>query len=313
MRTDIHDLALGKWRSLLPELGIHEQFLTDKHGPCPICGGKDRFRWDNKDGRGSYICSKCGPGSGVDLVIGVNRVDFRVAKQMIEAKIGTAKIEPIKPRRGFDSSRFVDRWKGALKLSGDDQASVYLRSRGIEVCEYPSVLRYMPRQAYYHDDKSVTYHPALAALFVGPDLKEATVHFTHLADDGLGKANVREAKKLAPGKIPQGGAVRLGSSAETMGIGSGLETSLAASILFGIPVWASLNDGNLIKWTPPERARHIVIFGDHDENYCGQAAAYTLAHKLRCKGYEVDIEIPARCGDDWCDVLGRRGSRKEIT
>lgn len=38
------------------------------HGPCPHCGGKDRFRMDDLEGRGTWFCNQCGAGDGLDLV-----------------------------------------------------------------------------------------------------------------------------------------------------------------------------------------------------------------------------------------------------
>nr|WP_259694507.1 DUF927 domain-containing protein [Proteus mirabilis] len=38
------------------------------HTACPACGGKDRFRFDNKDDNGTFICNQCGSGDGLDLV-----------------------------------------------------------------------------------------------------------------------------------------------------------------------------------------------------------------------------------------------------
>ena len=67
--------ARHRWREILPQLGIETRFLTNKHGPCPLCGGKDRFRFDDKDGSGSYYC-RCGPGVGVILVCKKNGWDF---------------------------------------------------------------------------------------------------------------------------------------------------------------------------------------------------------------------------------------------
>ena len=45
MQADVTKEVIGKWPSTLLELGIPEEFLTGKHGPCPMCGGKDRFRF----------------------------------------------------------------------------------------------------------------------------------------------------------------------------------------------------------------------------------------------------------------------------
>ena len=52
---------------MLPTMGVDARFLTGRHGPCPVCGGTDRFRWDDKDGTGSFFCSGCGPGDGFML------------------------------------------------------------------------------------------------------------------------------------------------------------------------------------------------------------------------------------------------------
>ena len=65
----IHDIARGRWPNLFPELGVPVALLNGKHQACPMCGGKDRFRFTDHGGTGAYICNQCGNGSGVDLVM----------------------------------------------------------------------------------------------------------------------------------------------------------------------------------------------------------------------------------------------------
>jgi phage/plasmid primase-like uncharacterized protein len=48
--------AVGRWPDILAALGIADDHLTRRHGPCPGCGGKDRYRFDDRDGRGTWIC-----------------------------------------------------------------------------------------------------------------------------------------------------------------------------------------------------------------------------------------------------------------
>jgi putative DNA primase/helicase len=55
-----------RWPWLLTRFGIPASALKGKNCPCPGCGGKDRFRFDNKDGTGSFLCSQ---GSG-DVLAG---------------------------------------------------------------------------------------------------------------------------------------------------------------------------------------------------------------------------------------------------
>ena len=70
-RLDVRTAARGRWRGILHSLGMDERSLSGKHCPCPLCGGKDRFRFDDKDGRGTYYCSGCGAGDGVKLAMGL--------------------------------------------------------------------------------------------------------------------------------------------------------------------------------------------------------------------------------------------------
>ena len=64
--SEITAQAVGKWDYIFHSLGI--EVGNGKHCPCPICGGKDRFRFDNQNGRGTYICNQCGSGDGLELI-----------------------------------------------------------------------------------------------------------------------------------------------------------------------------------------------------------------------------------------------------
>jgi phage/plasmid primase-like uncharacterized protein len=43
------EAASGRWPDLLAHFcGLTPDQLSDKHQPCPLCGGKDRYRFDDK-------------------------------------------------------------------------------------------------------------------------------------------------------------------------------------------------------------------------------------------------------------------------
>lgn len=308
----IQDRALGRWRDILLGVGVPSSALTGKHGPCPICNsGRDKFRWDDRNGSGSFFCNFCGAGGGVDFVMKFLRCDFITAKAEIEKHIGSAKVHvPKAVDVGDMQGRMIASWQRAQPLGASDAAARYLRARGLDLDPWPSQLRYAAEAAYKHDDGKKSFHPAMVAKFVGPDGKMFTLHRTFLDDRGR-KADLPEVRKLAPGKSPEGGAVRLAPSAETMGVSTGIETSLSASIMWRVPVWATLNDRLLLKWEPPPTARRILIFGDNDASFSGQMAAYGLAYRLRnmqtdgVHKYEIEIHIPEKIGDDWNDVHRR--------
>ncbi len=78
--------ANGQWQSILSVMG-HDLPLN-QHMACPACGGKDRFRFDNKDDNGTFICNQCGAGDGLDLVQLVLGVDVTEAAKEVAGIIG---------------------------------------------------------------------------------------------------------------------------------------------------------------------------------------------------------------------------------
>lgn len=63
---EVKQKANGQWQNILSNLGAEVPLNT--HTACPACGGKDRFRFDNKGDNGTFICNQCGSGDGLDLV-----------------------------------------------------------------------------------------------------------------------------------------------------------------------------------------------------------------------------------------------------
>jgi putative DNA primase/helicase len=141
----------------------------------------------------------------------------------------------------------------------------------------------------------------MLAMVTSPDGKPSTIHRTFLTQSGT-KAPIEAPRRLMPGSITKGVAVRLTAPAETLGIAEGIETALSATALTGIPCWAALNAAMLKGWQPPDLVTHVIIFADHDENFTGQAAAYALAHRLQNIDRRVTIRIPQPVGQDWNDV-----------
>lgn len=304
-RENIHDIARGRWRSILPQLGIHESNLTGKHGPCPLCGGKDRFRWDNKAGGGGYICGQCGSGTGLDLVMKSNGIDFKEARTRVLQLVGSAPVEAPKANRGNDfGGKLAERvWNDGISLNGMDPASKYLSLRGLRSTRYPASLRFVRRAFVKLDDGRTTHLPALAAKFTAPDGEAFVVQNLFLDDAGRKSPLVPKPRQFTPGTIPQGGAVRLGYAAETMGVAEGVETAMSAAKLHDVPVWATLTAGLLSKWEAPQGVKHVIVFSDADANYQGQAAAFALAHRLVIKGLNVEVRIPPELDTDWNDLL----------
>ncbi|WP_301101088.1 toprim domain-containing protein [Propionivibrio sp.] len=294
------ELAVGRWPGLLARFGIERNLLTGKHVPCPACEGRDRFRFDDKDGRGTFFCSHCGAGDGFKLLNLVKGWAFKQAATEIEKVVGT--VAAIPPRQlqtdveKIESCRRI--WGESKVVVAGDPVSRYLARRtGINVV--PACVRFHPALSYRHDDGSATRHPAMIAKVQDADGNGVAIHRTYLTNDGQ-KASVPTVKKVV-GTLPASSAVRLAPASSTIGIAEGIETALSASVRFSVPVWSCISAGGMEKWAPPTGTERVIVFGDNDLSGTGQAAAWILAKRLIASGLAVEVKIPNEPGTDWAD------------
>lgn len=301
-RLNVRDAAAGKWPGLLLGFGLTERQLSGRHCPCPACGGNDRFRFDDKDGRGTWFCSHCGAGDGVSMLMLLKGWDFKTAAREIEQAAGVIPVgEKPKQRGEADKVEKLRRvWSEARPLQVGDEVMRYLAGRGLSVDRFPDSIRLHPALSYFDGETFVGKFPAMVARVVGLDCSGLTLHRTYLQDGR--KALVESAKKLMPGKAISGGAVRLSPTGSCLGIAEGIETALAASELFGLPVWSCISAHGIESFEPPAGIDRMIIFADNDASFTGQRAAYAAAFRLTQRGIKVDVRIPDMPGD-WLDVL----------
>lgn len=315
---ELRDQCRNKWASILQMFGIKGDHLTGRHAPCPLCdGGKDRFRFDNKDGLGTWICNSCGAGDGMKLLMLKTGRGFSDLARDIRQRLGEAteapaprKIDPEKARAAADTL-----WNQGSIISEGDGAFDYLTGRGL-VGPFPMRLRFC-RSCRVKDHPTKSTLPAMLALVSGPDGAAVTVHRTYLENGDKARwiepGDTKEAspRKLMAGDIPKGSAIRLGEPIDgRLGIGEGIETALAVKQRFGITCWSAINSTMLADFAVPLGLRELHIFGDNDKKFGGQAAAYKLAHRAatmqRGPGIVV-VHIPQRAGTDWADIVQRDG------
>jgi putative DNA primase/helicase len=55
-------------------------------------------------------------------------------------------------------------------------------------------------------------------------------------------------------------------------------------------------------WIVPTDVRELLVFADNDVNFAGQAAAFTLAHRIKRTDLTIRIEVPPTIGLDWNDI-----------
>jgi putative DNA primase/helicase len=292
--------ATNKWPGIFNQLGI--DVGDGRHTVCPICGKKN-FRFDDKDGCGSWICT-CGNGDGWELVKIVLGCDFKEALDQVRPIIGTVAPSAICGEKKASPDILRKMFIASSKATPSDPVGRYLRMRGLQTI--PEALRYIPA---CWESETKKEHPTMLAVVSLPDGTAVTMHRTYLGHDGK-KLRVESPKKLMPGlKKATGGAIRLFDPAHgAIGVAEGIETAIACYQLHGIPTWATVSASMMASFVPPIEIKKVYIYGDNDshKSYAGQAAAYSLAKRLiEVNKMPVEVLIPDVPGD-WLDVLNNR-------
>jgi phage/plasmid primase-like uncharacterized protein len=127
---DIPRLARGRWPQIHSSLGIPRESMTKVGKPCPMCHGHDRFSYDDKDGRGTYICRGCGAGDGITLLMRYRGWDFKTTCEEVGLVIGASDPIPIQKPKRSTQSLAIKLWDEAT--DNDTKVSIhqYARRKG---------------------------------------------------------------------------------------------------------------------------------------------------------------------------------------
>jgi putative DNA primase/helicase len=322
------------WHRVLPMLGVEPALIENpkRSGPCPIeGGGKTRFRFDNKAGRGTWICNHCGAGDGVSLVAKVNGTDVRGAIQLIRGAIGGTKHQPefrrAKPvEPDVKTPQQIEKARDGLKRAWckakaiiDTPAQLYLQNRvvGLNLTWLASSFRF--RDELFHFDSETAKKSRLPCLLsrvvdASSPSHVVTLHRTYLSSTGQ-KAGVSpdQVKKLMPATVEKigGESIQLNTATGalvivTEGIESGLAWVMACKNRY--PVYAAISCGNLAKFKWPMGTKAILIASDHDAVNPKTGLRPGLHHAKILKeraveaGIKAIIKIPDTQGIDWDDL-----------
>ena len=329
MREKTIHAAKGRWEAILtdPRIGIEPYRLDGRHHECPQCGHHDGFRFDNQDGSGSWICSHCDPqaGYGIQLVMRTLGLGFPAAADLVDEILGDGPRRDAGPERSRQdpTPRIKAILAGTHPLDGTDVASRYLKARGVQPAGLGErvSLGHHPGLDYYerrHHEAKQAYevvkvgtYPAMVAILRNPKGQPGTLHVTYLAQDGSAKAPVGSPKKILSSP-PEGGAIRLWSPGERLVVAEGIETAMAAAWWFQEGAWATYSADFMEKLQVPDEVREVVVVGDNDRSFRGQAAAYALAHRVYLKRKAVTVVLPPDPDTDFLDMVNAGGAPRQV-
>ena len=293
--SDAAKAARGQWPRILPALGV--KVVKNLHISCPVCGGTDRFRFDDQEGRGTWICNQCGAGDGMDLVKKALSISLTEAALRVNGLTGSLPpVEDIPAASGDENSetaRAAAVKQAQLLVSTAQQTSgnAYLSRKGWpeQSCLTLSKPQKVALTAYHAGDVVVPLHD------MGGQLVNAQL------------INAAGEKRTLKGGQVKGAChiVSNGKPAARIWLTEGYATGLTVHNLTGDEVWIALSSVNLLSLAGLAREKHaalpLLIAADRDLNGDGQAKAKQAAEASRAA-----VALPPVFGD-WNDAFMQYG------
>ncbi|MEH3413741.1 primase-helicase zinc-binding domain-containing protein [Phytobacter diazotrophicus] len=294
--TETVNQACGHWPRILPALGV--KVIKNRHQACPVCGGSDRFRFDDKEGRGTWFCNQCGAGDGLKLVEKVFGVKPSEAARRVNAVTGS--LPPVSPAVIADTEAATE---------ADRKAATALAVKLMEKTRTATGNAYLIRKGFpAHECLTLTAtHKTGGVTFSAGDVV-VPLH------DGTGAlVNIQLINAGGDKRTLKGGAVKgcchtlegKKQAGKRLWIAEGYATALTVHHLTGETVMVALSSVNLLSLASQARQKHpacqIVLAADRDLNGNGQSKAAAAADA--CNGV---VALPPVFGD-WNDAFMQKG------
>ena len=250
---------VGKWRPVLEGYGI-KLGNPRKEGPCPVCGGKTRFRFDDLGGQGTSFCSHCTPHKrdGLGLLTDyLSKPVYEVAQELL----GNDTYKSIAPRRvnqaDDDAVRKanIEQAKKGAKLAIESArlaSHPYMNNKGFSG-------EWLTNSDPWHSREGVI--PAGEIMLI-PIYKDGDlVNVQKIGTDGT--------KRPLWGGDMQGVYHPIDGKIKNIAIVEGFATGVTINKATGWKTYVAFNTANLAAAVKTAKDEHseaaIIIFGDHDD------------------------------------------------
>ncbi|EHU9077667.1 DUF927 domain-containing protein [Escherichia coli] len=266
--SNVSSAAMGQWPNLLRHLGIKVP-KNGKHGPCPLCGGHDRFRFDDKEGRGTWICNQCGAGDGLSLISKAHGSAIKDAAKLIASLLPDQSTNHDQVKQNIKNRRMhnnysdeqlekkrqdaMTRANEMLNESSSDNSSPYIISKGLEALErLRTTTEYRVGGITFHVGSIIVPLINASGVCVNVQLITSTGEKRYLAG-----GQKQSAFHYIRGK-------------QLFCIVEGYATGLSVHLATGASVYCAMDCGNLLPVAQIARSQHpdatILLCADNDAN-----------------------------------------------
>lgn len=309
------DAAKGQWPVIFEYYGLPP--VTGKHhfkGDCPVCGARGKFRVDDRNGEGTWICV-CGSGDGMSLLMKTQGKGFSAISAEVDKIIGNNFRRDVIPAHSSAAKlrqRAVSKFSKLIPLKGTT-AEDYLRQRGINRLPTEAV-KFCDRQRHQGN-----VYQAIYSLATDDKGELCYLHRTLL--DGDKKAPLGESAKRMNSLQEDtyldhatSVAIRMFPVSSTLGIAEGIETALSCYQQYKVNTWATLTSGFMKKFRVPAGVKHLIIFADMDPTSAtGHAAAFSCAwSNLNAKNDLEKVSVRWPDHGDFNDMIRNGDQVREL-
>ena len=305
-------------------------------GPCPICGGTDRFainpRKIGKNGKpGLFGCRRCDEGGdAIDLERFLRGTTFRGAIKDLSG----APIVEENPGEAARRARWwafcreaIEQTVAGLQPVLGSPGETYLRDERCIDTGLPAIRRALetvaaigwhPSVYFSQKDPNEPFHElhgrrlgCIVGMMTDPATGErlGPISRTYLLD----RKKIGKAKTLKRAETERLGVVRISSSPEAgrLAVNEGIETAFSFLEMGGVPVWSTGSD-NTMRWLPViDAVDELLIGADNDargpgERGASERAARALRARWLAAGRKADLFMPPGFKTDFNDVLRER-------
>ncbi|WP_406596027.1 DUF927 domain-containing protein [Aeromonas veronii] len=313
--SDVVAAAAGHWPDVLAGLGI-ETPCRGKHGPCPACGGKDRFRLDDKGGRGTFICGQCGAGDGLDLVCRVTSKNPKEAAELVAPLVGLSAggLDPVERERIHQQQQA--RAEQERKQEEQQRQKAARRAAAIiSDCEQGNT-HYVERKGFGSHLNAVNRtlireggenYPAGSLVIPLTNEAGELVNVQLIGHDG-------SKRYLAGGQ--KAGAFHRIDGGELVAVVEGYATGLSVHLAIGATVYCAMDAGNLLAVAQIARRQHpkarLLLCGDNDEGTKGNPGKAKAEHAATTVGGLVALPSVAGDWNDYHQAHGLTATKEAI-
>jgi hypothetical protein len=262
-------------------------------GPCPVCGGVDRFSINVR--KQIFNCRGCAVGGDViRFVRHLDGCDFATAIATLAGDTARATPKPAPTRRDDGDKHRESAWLWSQRkpIAEGTPPALYLRKRGYTGL-IPATFGYVPARD--------PYPAAMVAAFGMADEPEPQilaapkgvrgVHLTRLTVDGDKVPDAAGNAKIMIG-VCKGAPIVISPPNDLMGMAvtEAIEDALSVYQATGLGVWAAGAAGFMPALAPlvPDYIEVITVYA-HDDT-AGQRYALELARILNARSFEVFVE-----------------------